>query len=187
MPRSTGPLIPAWRFGGEIKRLRDVRGETLADTARGLMISTSKLSRIENGQGELRPRDVRDLLAYFDVGDSPTGAQLRDWAEQARVPGWWQDGAYQMPRRLDTFIAYENAASRIRGFVPNVVPGTLQTPEYARATLRRLVPRLTDTELDEQVELRMARRAALAERDPPPETVLVIPESVLHVSWGRRS
>jgi transcriptional regulator with XRE-family HTH domain len=187
VPRSTGPLIPRRRFGGEIKRLRDARGETLADTARVLMISTSKLSRIETGQGELRPRDVRDLLAYFGIGDTPEGAQLQEWAEEARKPGWWQDGTYRMPQRLDTFIGYESAASRIEDYSPIVVPGWLQTAQYATETLRRLAPTLTPEQVTEQVELRMERQEALASRENPPELLLAVPEAVLHRAVGTRA
>lgn len=183
MPRSAGPLIPRRRFGGEIKRLREARGETLADTAGALLISTSKLSRLENGQGELRPRDVRDLLAYFDIGDAAEGAQLREWAEQARVPGWWQGETYVMPPKLDTFIAYENAASRIKSYVPTVVPGWLQTRRYAAAALTRLAP-LSAVQVEHQADLRMARQEALRERASPPTMLLAIPETVLHRTVG---
>jgi transcriptional regulator with XRE-family HTH domain len=178
--RSAGPLIPRRRFGGEIKRLREARRETLARTAGAPMISVSKLSRIENGQGELNPRDVRDILRHFEIGeDTPEGVQLRGWAEQARVPGWWQ-GQFNMPKRLDIFIAYENAAMRIESYIPTVVPGLLQTPDYARETLRRLAPRLTPAQLDEQTDLRMERQRALNARVDPPTLLLVVPETVLH-------
>jgi hypothetical protein len=144
------------------------------------MISTSKLSRIENGQGELRPRDVRDLLAYFGMDGTPEGAQLQEWAEQSRIPGWWQDGAYRMPPQLDTFISYESAASRIEDYSPVVVPGWLQTPDYAAETLRRLAPSLSANEVAEQIELRMERQRALSERADPPELLIALPETILH-------
>lgn len=182
---NTGPLIPRRRLGAAFRELREARNETLQQTAKALMFSPSKLSRIENGlAGEPHPRDVRDLLAHFDLNGTDRSGQLEELAAAGRVPGWWQVSPYTMPSRLDTYISFENAASRIENYIPTVVPGLLQTEAYATEVLRRLAPRLSAGEIEQQVALRMARQRALRERDPAPELVLIAPETVLRRSVG---
>jgi transcriptional regulator with XRE-family HTH domain len=182
---NTGPLIPRRRLGAAFRELRDAKGETLQQTAKALMFSPSKLSRIENGlAGEPHPRDVRDLIAHFSLDDAERATALEDLAAQGRVPGWWQVPPYAMPSRLDTFISYESSASRIDAYISLVVPGLLQTREYAAATLRRLVPLLSEREITDQVDLRERRRRELRERPEPPDLLFVIPETVLHRKVG---
>lgn len=181
-----GPLIPRRRLGAAFRALRDARRETLQQTARSVMFSPSKLSRIENGQaGEPHPRDVRDLIAHFAPGEAET-ARLESLAEAGRVPGWWQVPPYSMPSRLDTFISYESAAARMESYVPAVVPWILQTPAYADAALRALAPHLAPAEREHQVEIRMERQRALRARANSPTLLFVIPEAVLHRRVGTR-
>ena len=177
---STGPLIPRRRLGAAFKALREARRETLQQTATALMFSPSKLSRIENGQaGEPHPRDVRDLIAHFQPAEAAEVDRLLALAAAGRVPGWWQSAPYKMPSRLDTYIAYESAASSITAYVPTVVPGLLQTREYAASTLRRIVPSLSPDEVEMQVEIRMRRQEEWRSRIPPAHTRYIIPETVL--------
>lgn len=185
---STGPLIPRRRLGAAFHGLREARGETLQRTAKALMFSPSKLSRIENGlAGEPHPRDVRDLIAHFGV--EPTEAiRLEELAAEARKPGWWQVPPYEMPSRIDTLISFESAASRIDSYVPTVVPGLLQTPEYARATISRAAPHLSPDAVDVQVELRMERQRQLRDRpNSPPRQRYAAPETILHRRVGTAS
>ncbi len=182
---NTGPLIPRRRLGAAFRELRESRGETLQQTAKVLMFSPSKLSRIENGLGgEPHPRDVRDILAHFAVDGTADGHRLEALAEQSRVPGWWQVPPYEMPSRLDTFISYESAASRIEAYVPTVVPGLLQTREYARECIHQLVPHLDHEAVEHQVEIRMRRQQELNRRELPPTQLYAIPETVLHRRVG---
>lgn len=90
-----------------------------------------------------------------------------------------------MPPQLDAFISCESAASRIEGYVPTVVPGILQTADYAEEVFRRLAPNLTPAQIRQQVDLRMARQRALAEREVAPDILLIAPETVLRRLVGR--
>lgn len=182
---STGPLIPRRRLGASFRELRDARSETLQQTAKALMFSPSKLSRIENGlAGEPHPRDVRDILAHFGVDGTDTGARLEELAEQGRIPGWWQVPPYEMPSRLDTFISYESAATRIESYVAAVVSGLLQTRAYATACIRGLAPHLDPQAVQAQVDLRMRRQEQLRLRRDAPTQLHVLPETVLHRRAG---
>lgn len=178
---NTGPLIPRRRLGAALRELREGRPETLQETAKALMFSPSKLSRIENGlAGEPHPRDVRDLIAHFRIAGTTAATTLESLAAEGRRPGWWQVSSYPMPKRLDTLISYESAASRIEAYVPLVVPGMLQTPAYAAAVLHSLAPHLSADQLEDQVALRMRRQRELRGRAHPPVMCLTVPETVLH-------
>jgi transcriptional regulator with XRE-family HTH domain len=178
---NSGPLIPRRRLGAAFRELREARGETLQQTAKVLMFSPSKLSRIENGlAGEPHPRDVRDLIAHFGLDGGPQAARMEELAEAGRQPGWWQVPTYRMPSDLDTFISYESAAARIVAYEPTAVPGLMQTPDYARAVIHRLVPHLTPEEIGHQVEIRLRRQEELRRRSPRPRQHYTFPETILH-------
>src|SRR2546421_11414435 len=99
MPASQGPgsTIPRRRFGAELRRLREERGKLLIDVADDLLISSSKLSRLEKGHAAPQDRDVRDLLRYYGQSDTELGERMRRWASEGREPPWWQGGADVVP------------------------------------------------------------------------------------------
>ncbi|MBN9096841.1 MAG: helix-turn-helix domain-containing protein [Pseudonocardia sp.] len=176
---STGPLIPRRLLGAAFRELREARNETLQQTAHACLFSPSKLSRIENGLvGEPNHRDVRDLVAHFEVDEART-AELETLAQAGRVPGWWQVPPYDMPSRADTFSSYESTATRIQAYEPAVVPGLLQTRDYSAAALTRLAPWLDSDAVALQIDIRMRRHQEHRRRDPRPSTLYAIPEAVL--------
>lgn len=180
----TGPLIPRRRLGAAFRELREARGETLQQTAKAVMFSPSKLSRIENGgAGEPHPRDVRDLIAHFGV-DGHEAASLEALAEAGRQLGWWQLAPYEFTGQLDTFISYESAADRIREYSPTIVPGLLQTRRYARAALTAFLRGEPDASIDSVLEGRLERQRQMAQRSPVTPHLHVVPESILHQLVG---
>lgn len=184
MSGSTGPLIPRRRIGAEFRRLREERGEQLKDTAAALVISASKLSRIETGQAEPRPRDLKYLLDYFAITGTPLSDEITRWTVQARARPWWVSQKFTMPARLEAYLSYESAATRIEEYEPNFIPGPLQTEEYARRVVSAVVPGLSASEADHQARLRRARREFLDSRDNPIQLVVAFPEEVLRRSLG---
>jgi transcriptional regulator with XRE-family HTH domain len=184
---NTGPLIPRRRLGAAFKQLREARGETLQQTSKALLFSPSKLSRIENGSAsEPHPRDVRDLIAHFGV-EGDAAAELEALAEAGRQPGWWQLPPYEFTGDLDTFISYESAASRICEYSPVVVPGLLQTDEYAGQVFRTFLPDVASAQIERLVTGRMQRQHQIESRPARPERVHVAPETILHRLVGTPS
>lgn len=182
----TGPLIPRRRLGAAFRELREARGETLQQTAKALMFSPSKLSRIENGgAGEPHPRDVRDLIAHFAVDDG-TADRLQELAEAGRRAGWWQLPPYEFTESdlLDTYISYESAAARIREYSPVYIPGLLQTPRYAGAVISPFLRDAAPGELERQVDGRLERQRRLRRNEPPVPRLHVVTETVLHLRVG---
>jgi transcriptional regulator with XRE-family HTH domain len=182
---NTGPLIPRRRLGAAFKLLREARGETLQQTSKVLMFSPSKLSRIENGSaGEPHPRDVRDLIAHFEVNGDEAAA-LDVLAEAGRKPGWWQLPPYEFTGDLDTFISYESAASRIIEYSPMMVSGLLQTQDYANAVLARIAPKLTAEEAAAWADGRLERQKQMRARRTP--RTHIMDEAIFHRVVGSTS
>ncbi len=132
MPSPQGPLLPRRRLGAELDALRGDR--TLDEVAAETLISTSKLSRLENGQGVPQPRDIRDLINFYEA-DRTTSDRIRRWMNEGRRQAWWREYSDVMPRTADVFFDYESGASVIRIYCPMVLPGLLQTEAYATPLL----------------------------------------------------
>ncbi|GAA4876166.1 helix-turn-helix domain-containing protein [Actinomycetospora straminea] len=162
MSQSPGPVVTRRRLGGELKRLREGLGLKLEDVARSLECSPSKISRLENGKGVPRWRDVRDMLEVYRVPEGDERARLLDWAQSGRAPMWWSKYADVMPPVMATYVELEWDAARIQAYEPFVVHGLLQTPDYARVVLRSaLGPDAPERAIEKLVEVRMRRQDAL--------------------------
>lgn len=179
-----GPVIPRRRLGAELKRLRTERDKKLSEVARELLISTSKLSRLETGQGLPSERDMRDLLSYYQQDATELGRQLRTWAQNARKEPWWQQVGTVDPT-TDYYIALETAATEIQGYVANFVPSLLQTEEYARALISATQPDIGPA-LEQQVHVRLRRQDVLSRQNNPVTIDMIIDESVFHRRAGSR-
>jgi transcriptional regulator with XRE-family HTH domain len=168
------PTVRRRRLGIELRRLREEAGLTIDRVAERLECSDSKISRIETGQVGATPRDVRDMLEIYGVGDEQR-AELMQIAREARQKGWWH--AYgDVP--VPPAVAFEAEAFSMSVYQSLVVPGLLQTADYARAVLRGTRPELAPDQLERRVELRMARQSLLT-KDQPPALWVVLDEAAL--------
>jgi len=128
--------------------------------ARQLEWSTSTLFRIETGRSRPQPGNVRTLLELYGV----TGAErdgLIQLTREARQPGWWHSFRDVLPNPYEVYIGLEAGAASIRNFEPIVVPGLLQTADYARAHITAFHPDWPAHDVDRFVNLRIARREAI--------------------------
>jgi transcriptional regulator with XRE-family HTH domain len=107
LDKVTGPLGPRRGIATALKQLREDSGKHLNAVAGDLMISTSKLSRLENAQGKPLPRDIRDLISYYGIDGTPLADKLRRWVAAAQRQGWWTDFDDQVLGGLDAHLAYE--------------------------------------------------------------------------------
>lgn len=163
----------------------------LADVARDLMISTSKLSRLENAQGRPLPRDIRDIINYYGIDGTLLADRLRQWVNAAQRTGWWTDfddeilGPVLGELGLDAHLAYEADATVERTYSLPFLPALLQTPDYARAIFRDM-ERRSDDEIDQLMDLRLRRQEALHHREelPPLRLVAVTHETTLRQGVG---
>lgn len=151
------------------------------------MVSTSKLSRLENAQGSPQPRDVRDLIRYYRVDGTERAQRLMNWASAARREGWWTRYVPALTGGLDIHLAYETEVAVARFYTIPVLPGLLQTERYMRALYERMEAGRPPGELDQLVKVRLKRQEALQERDDdlgPLQLIAVTHESSLHQLVG---
>jgi transcriptional regulator with XRE-family HTH domain len=167
-------------LGTELRRLRgDRRG---ADVSSALGWSESKLSRIETAHTGITEADLDRLLTAYDVRVEDRD-RLRDLARRSRVRAWWTPYRSSVPDPYDEFVALEAEAIGICEWEALIVPGLLQTDEYARSVIE-VGADIGDTEtIQRRLALRMARQAVLT-RDPPPALQLIVDEAVLYREVG---
>ncbi len=135
MPEPTeGPTVLRILLGGQLRRLRESRGITAQAAAKAIRGSESKISRIELGRNAIREIDVLDLLTFYGVG-AVEREQLLNLAEQANRPGWWHRFNDILPDWFQAYVGMEEAATSIRVYEPQFIPGLLQTPRYTAAVL----------------------------------------------------
>jgi transcriptional regulator with XRE-family HTH domain len=181
-----GPAVRRRKLGAELRALRTSAGLTSGEAARLVGWHQSKVSRIETGASGVKPADVRLLLDAYRVGDANLRELLLVLAgsdESAGRHHWWHAYRGVLPPTYRDFISLESQASAMRTLETSVVPGLLQTPEYARAVTRAAVDGLADERLDTLVEVRLARQDILRAQ-PPLELSAVLDEAVLRREVG---
>ncbi len=168
------PTVRRRELGALLKALRNARGWTAEQVAERLLISTSKLSRLETGQRGASGRDVRDLCDLYEVDDEQR-RQLLDLAREGKQRAWWQPLA--LP--YGTYVGLEAEAASIRDYGLGIMPGLLQTPDYARAIVRAQIPKREPDVVEQRVQGRMTRQQLLHSANAP-DFEAVVDESVLH-------
>lgn len=164
------------RLRAELRRLRERAGDTQKTAAQSLQWSTSKIIRIETGAVTVSPSDVMAMLHVYDVDDKTLADELVAIA-RSKDEMWWDAYRENHSQQFLDFLDYENAATRIRQYIGYVVPGLLQTEDYATALINGYTE---DKEIARRgVELRMRRQQRLSEKDGP-HAWFVLDEAVLH-------
>lgn len=186
MATASGPLMPRKQLGAELRKLREEAGVTLEDVAKELMISTSKLSRLEHAQGRPQARDVRDLIRHFNLENTRQAEQFMRWVRAANKRAWWDDYTDALEGDLDTYLATESEASIARVYTIPVLPILLQTTEYTRALFERTEPWRSPSDLDRLLEVRAWRKQALENRPDlsPLQLIAVTHESSIRQTVG---
>ncbi|MBC9729078.1 helix-turn-helix transcriptional regulator [Streptomyces sp. TRM68367] len=181
-----GPAVRRRKLGAELRALRTLAELTSGDAARLVGWHQSKVSRIETGTSGVKPADVRLLLDAYGVADTQLRDLLLVLAGSDDGDGrhhWWHAYRGVLPPTYRDFISLESQASAMRTLETTVVPGLLQTPEYARAVTRAAVDGLAEDRLDTLVEVRLARQDVLR-AEPPLELNAVLDEAVLRREVG---
>ena len=181
-----GPAVRRRKLGAELRSLRAGAGLTSGEAARLVGWHQSKVSRIETGTSGAKPADVRLLLDAYGVTD-PRLRELMTALAGADDEGgrdhWWHAYRGILPTAYRDFISLESQASAMRTLETTVVPGLLQTPEYARAVTAAAVEGADEDQLDTLVQVRIARQDVLRGR-PPLALSAVLDEAVLRRQVG---
>ena len=178
-----GATVAKRRLSRRLLQLRVQSGYTANHVCDMLNWGRGKVGRFEANQWK-RPEmsDIRDLLRIFDV-DEGEREQLEELAIQARARPWWRDYSDIFENE---FPGFENDASRIRVFMPLVLPGLLQSQDYAEAFIRT-GPRPPSWRR-KALDTRLRRQEILSRPgDTAPTLTAVITEASLRYQWGSRS
>jgi hypothetical protein len=182
MPRYS-PTLRRRRLSGELRRLLAASGKTAAQVDEQLEWNEGKTARMLRGDWlRPNPRDIADLLKLFNVTDEEQRDYLITLAKQGRERGWWHPYRELSPTYF-TYIGLEQEAKAVRTFQLGVVPGLLQTEDYARALIARGPGELSEDEIERQVEVR-AERQKLLTADEPIRLWAIIDEAALRRPVG---
>ncbi len=178
---SINPTVRRRRLGAKLRELREERKLTAEDVAQQLLVSQSKISRLENGRRAISQRDVRDLCRVYSVTDEKLIDALMTMARESRQRGWWHafgDVPYSV------YIGLEANAVSARNYESLFVPGMLQTREYAAAVIQGIQPEALPEQNEKRIEVRMRRQEAMHDPDKPLRMWAVLDEAVLHREVG---
>ncbi|PZF96716.1 helix-turn-helix domain-containing protein [Micromonospora deserti] len=172
VPQRQSPTVRRRRLALTLRQLRERAGITSAEAARRVDHDASWLSRIETAEVRPHPNDVRALLTLYGVEGDQAEAVIAV-ARQAKQRGWWQRYSDVLPDWFAAYVGMESEASAIRTYECQMVPGLLQTEDYARAAFQGAPVPMRDDEVERQVALRMERQAILTGDDPPMLRVVI--------------
>lgn len=176
------PAAARRRLLKELKRLRFQADLTQRDVAVALDWSASKVIRVETGTVALSTTDLRALLGLYNIDDVDERADLEAMAKEARRQSSWQEFRDVTGQEAITFFGYEESCSLLRQFESLLVPGLLQTEEYARALLKNTF-QMSMEDIDRQVQLRLLRQELL-DRETPPELFFIVGEAAIRQQVG---
>jgi transcriptional regulator with XRE-family HTH domain len=178
-----GPTVLRMVLGSQLRRLREAAGISANDAGYAIRATHSKISRMELGRVSFRERDVIDLLILYGVTDAQEHAAFSALAREANVPGWWHGSSDVLPSWFEPYLGLEEAASVIRNYQVQFVPGQLQTADYARACVLLGYPTISREELKRRVDLRVHRQELLT-RGEGPHFWMVVDEAALRRPLG---
>ena len=183
-PRAAGPTVQRLVLGGHLRRLREQAGMTTERAAASIRGSHSKISRMEHGRVGFKERDIADLLTLYGIVEGPEREALLRLAKEANTPGWWQAYSDILPTWVEPYFGLEAAASFIREFELQFVPGILQIEEYAKAVIR-LGNLLSEEEVVRGAKARISRQSILQRTDPPKIWAVLDEGALRRVIGGR--
>ncbi|MFI5688680.1 helix-turn-helix domain-containing protein [Streptomyces sp. NPDC051636] len=183
MASNVNPTVRRRRLGQELRRLRELKGMTAEEVAERLLVSQSKISRLENGRRSISQRDVRDLCGVYEVEDQRIVDSLMEMARDSRQQGWWHafgDIPYSV------YIGLETDAESLRVYEPQLVTGLLQTRAYAEALVQGALPETSMSDIDKRVQVRLRRQERITAENNPLRLWVVLDEAALRRVVGSK-
>ncbi|MFI0722211.1 helix-turn-helix domain-containing protein [Streptomyces sp. NPDC021224] len=183
--RTTGSTVPRRQLGRHLRDLRNKARLTVRAAARELEWSEPKIWRIETGQTSLRSLDVEAMCKIYGAPAELTQG-LMGLAKETKGRGWWHAYGDVIPENFDLYIGLEEAAERVQQYSPELVPGLLQTPDYARTLIRAGYPDVAEEEIERRAHVRIARQTLLTRVTSPLTMEVALNEAILRRPVGGR-
>ncbi|MFJ9544344.1 Scr1 family TA system antitoxin-like transcriptional regulator [Streptomyces sp. NPDC101225] len=176
MPVFQDPALNRRKLRDALRDARIKASMTQPQAADALEWSRSKIIRIEGGLVSLSVTDLRAMLQLYNVTDVAVVSALEEAARNSKGNSWWTEFNDIIKPPFAQLLSYEAAASTIRMYHPVVVPGQLETYDYAVALLSAQV---SEEEARHNADLRMKRYERIIETDLGPEVLAVVDETAL--------
>jgi transcriptional regulator with XRE-family HTH domain len=184
MAEGGSPLVQRRRLRTELRTARQVSGLTQDQVAREMDWSLSKIIRIESASSGISSNDLKALLQLYGVKDPEQVDSLLALARAARERSWWSKYRDVAPPSLLQLIEYESAADVIKQFESMIIPGILQTEDYARAVLQNHYGEGPGSDhLQDLVELR-TQREDLFDAENRPSFQFILDEAAVRRMVG---
>ncbi|MGW1886549.1 helix-turn-helix domain-containing protein [Streptomyces sp. NPDC001970] len=177
------PTARRRRLAIELKKLREDHNLTCIQVGKELDWSSSKVNRMETGQGRVQPSDVDALCRFYGTSDELRNL-LKSLAKESKTKGWWHGHGDAVPAWFSVYVGLEQAASTLRSYQGEFIPGLLQTPEYATELSRAWVDHSMES-IALMVDVRMRRQELLTGDTAPDLWVVVHQSALMHVVGNR--
>lgn len=181
---SVSSTVQALELGLRLREHREQLGLTLTEVGKQTGIGGNNLSSIEIAKRRLTVTKLDELATIYELSEDQR-SELEELRSQAERREWWDDYARLYSEEFLRFVGLEAGAAVVREYVPETIPGLLQTSDYARAMIRGGAPYIKPVDVGPRVESRLARQARLDEPDPIEYTV-VIGQTALRQKVGSR-
>ncbi|MFC8829036.1 helix-turn-helix domain-containing protein [Streptomyces sp. NPDC057137] len=180
---ASGSTVPRRQLGRHLRELRNRARLTVRAASTALEWSDQKIWRIETGQTSMRSLDVETMCRVYGA-DAELTKGLMGLAKETKNRGWWHSYGDVIPEGFDLFIGLEGAAASLRQYIKDLVPGLVQTDDYARALIQADNPDVDPDEIERRVHVRLARQELLTRVTAPPTLELALGEAVLRQPVG---
>ncbi|MEU6559977.1 helix-turn-helix domain-containing protein [Nocardia nova] len=172
------------QLGRYLREAREAVGMRLEDAAALMEWGKSSLQRLEKGQNQkVRIGDLDGLIEIYGIEDELADA-LRRLAQQTAGKSWWDEIGGFVPANFSVYLGLEAGASTLRSYQSCIVPGLLQTADYARVLVRACCPNENDDQIGGRIAIRMRRQTLVSRKRKPVRLEVVLSESALYRTVG---
>lgn len=182
MPAREAPTIRQQRLGIELRKLRERSGLSATEAGSLLRLGGSRVSNIEVGRIGVSADRVRAMARAYKCGDQALVDALAEMAA-TRGRNWWDEYRDTAPSMLLDIAELEHHAAAIRTAQVSILPGLLQTVDYARLVFRQNIPELPPPDVEYLVSHRIKRQGVLYGESPTPYTA-ILHEAALRMRFG---
>lgn len=177
------PTVARWELGLRLRQRREQLGIDVATITARLEFSRNYWSAVENERRILSKEKLTTLLELFEFDDDEE-KELLELREVAKQHGWWSRYSGLIRDELLRLYGLEYGAYAVRTFESLLIPGLLQTPDYARALIASDIANVPQVEVDQRVEMRMRRQERLFEEDPLRLTAVISEATLIQQTGG---
>lgn len=171
--------LPKRQLGYYLRQAREETGMSLAEAAAHIGRSAPTLMRIEKGLTQkLSVPEIEAYCRLYEFDPEKVEA-MKGLAQQADTQNWWHEYDDLIPADFDIYVGLETAAQEIATYQPELIPGLLQTPDYARVLSRNALPNGTDDAIERHVHLKMRRQLLVTRKVRPVGLQLIVHEAAL--------